>query len=312
MQVQVHVAGMPRELERRISLACRLLAADQLEAEMQPWRGHACDVLVVDMQNGYGRLAYEVARRKSFRVLSFGTRETEGTAPGVAALDYQASVVVIAKALRNALLPLASTEPATATGLLDVCVGETGRSKDFLAKSGQVAVIIRLQASRIHARTVSDLLAAEARLLNPGWSSANSLESAREDESWHVSRSLDSFFVAACRRFQNQLPVLDHRAFKLRRWPDLGGIPDDVSALRLAALLNRSAWTVRGLAQHANIEVAGVNAFCWATLAGGALSSDELTTPDSNSCLTGQSSTSIFQRVARHFGMRFGHGHMRA
>lgn len=312
MHVEIHIAGISRELEKRIALACGLLAADQLQADMHPWKGRACDVLVVDMQSGYGRSAYDVARRKSFPILGFGAEGSWNAASGICQLDHHVPVAIIAKALRGMLLRSAPPAEASATGLLDACMRETGGTADLHAAHGPVAVIIRPVAGRIHARTVSDLLAAEARLLNPGWLTTLALQPQWDDADWHISRSLDSFFVLACRRFQSRLPILEQRSFKLRRWPDLGSIPDDVDSLRLATLFHRSAWTVQDLAQHTGLDAVGINAFCWAALAGGALASTELPVPAPVAGRTHHAASSMLQRVARHFGVRLGHGHLRA
>lgn len=313
MHVQIDTAGISRELEMRISLACGLLAADQLQVDTQPWKGRNCDVLVVDMQSGYGQLAYEVAKRKSVAVLGFDDNVHENRSPGVCQLDRHAPVAAITKALREMLLPLTATVEGGVTGLLDVCLREAGCATDLHVKHGQVAVILRPAAGRIHARSVSDLLAAEARLLNSGWLPTLASELQQGEASWHITRSLDCFLVIACHRFQGRLPALEHRVFKLTRWPDLGNIPDDGDSLRLAALLHQSAWTVGDLAHHAGVDVSCVNAFCWAMMACGALASGE---PPSSSAVSRRTTpppaSSILQRVARHFGVRLGHGHFRA
>jgi hypothetical protein len=314
LNIQIDVAGVAGDLEMKISLACGLLAADQLQVDMQPWKGRNCDVLIVDMQSGYGRLAYEVARRRALPVIGFGV-DAEGLAaraPGLCRLDRQATVAAIVKALRRLLLPSAAAEEKTVTGLLDLCLRETGCAADLQASHGQITVVLRPAGGRIHARSVSDLLAAEARLLHLGWFSALASEPNWAAAGWHVTRSLDAFLVVACRRFQSRLPLLEHRAMRLNRWPDLGSIPDDMDSLRLAALLHRSAWSVRDLARHAELDLAFVNAFLWAALAGGSLASDELQVVTSTPHHMHHPAPSLLQRVARHFGMRLGHGHSHA
>ncbi|MGA7438497.1 MAG: hypothetical protein WBW32_10280 [Luteibacter sp.] len=311
MQVHIDVAGVPSELEMRISLACRLLAAYQVQVDMQAWNGRLCDVVIVDMQSEPGRVAYEVASRRSLPILRFGIEAPAQATPGMFQLDRHAPVAAIVRALREMLLPSAATEEEAVSGFLGVCLRETGCTSDLQVNHGQVSVMLRPAAGRIHARSVSDLLAVEAWLLNPGWFSTLASEPNWEDAGWHVSRSLDGFLLIACRRFHGRLPILEHRAFKLDRWPDLGSMPEDMDSLRLAALLHRSAWTVRDLAQHADIDIAWVNAFCWATLACGALSVVEPVVLDASPRQTHAPAPGMLQRIARHFGMRFGHGPFR-
>jgi len=311
LHIQIDVAGVPDELRPRLSLACGLLAADQLQVDMQTWQGRHCDVLVVDMQSGYGRLAYEVAKRRGLLVLGFGFEGHDIGTPGLCRLDRQAPVAAIARALKGMLLPFTAVEKSAVPGLLDICMRETGCPTDLLARQGNVAVILRPTAGRIHARSVSDLLAAEARLLNIGWFWSLTSDATRDEANWHITRSLDSFLVIACRRYHARLPLLADRTFRLKRWPDIVALADDVDSLRLAALLHQSPWSVRELAQHTGMGITLVNAFCWAALAGGAMTSDESQVVALSTRRMPQPAPSILQRVARHFGLKFGHEHYR-
>lgn len=306
MHIQIDVAGVPDELRTRLSLACGLLAADQLQVDMQLWQGRNCDVLVVDMQNGYGRLAYEVAKRKCLPILGFGFDGNEIGTPGLCRLERHAPVAAIARALKGMLLPFIAVEKTAVTGLLDICLRETGCSTDLLARQGNVAIILRPSAGRIHARSVSDLLAAEARLLNISWFWSLTSDTTRNETDWHVTRSLDCFLIVACRRYHARLPLLADRTFRLNRWPDIVGLADDLDSLRLAALLYQSPWTVRELAQHAGMGITLVNAFCWAALAGGSLTSSESKVVALPTQRVSRPAASILQRVAHHFGLRFG------
>jgi hypothetical protein len=305
------VAGVPDELRTRLLLACGLLAADQLQVDMRTWQGRHCDVLVVDMQSGYGRLAYEVARRRGLLILGFGFEGHEAGSPGLCRLERQAPVTAIARALKGMLLPFTAVGKSAVTGLLDICVRETGCSTDLLARQGNVAVILRPAAGRIHARSVSDLLAAEARLLNIGWLWSLTSDTSRNESGWHITRSLDSFLVIACRRYHARLPLLADQTFRLNRWPDIVGLADDVDSLRLSALFHQSSWTVRELAQYAGMDITLVNAFCWAALAGGSMTSSESQIVDLSTRRMSHPAPSILQRVARHFGLKFRYEHYR-
>jgi hypothetical protein len=307
--IQIDVAGVPDELRTRLSLACGLLAADQLQVDMQTWQGRNCDVLVVDMQSGYGRLAYEVAKRRGLLILGFGFEGHDVGTPEICRLDRQAPVAAIARALTGMLLPFTAVEKSAVTGLLDICVRETGCSADLLARQGNVAVILRPAAGRIHARSVSDLLAAEARLLNIGWFWSLTSDTTRNEEGWHIAHSLDSFLVIACRRHHARLPLLADQTFRLNRWPDIVGLADDVDVLRVAALFHQSPWTVHELAQHIGIDITLVNAFCWAALAGGSMTGGEPQVVALPTRRMSQPAPSILQRVALHFGLKFGHEH---
>jgi hypothetical protein len=307
MNIQIGIADLPDELELRLSLACGLLAACQLHAEISPWKGQPCDLLVVDMESGYGRLAREVGKRRNLTTLGFGTTNQAESVPRLRHLDRQAPAAVIAKTLQEMLIPTIAPMTGGAQGLLGICLHAIGNDQEILARHGSISIVLRPGASRIHARSMSDLLAAEARLLDLSW-----LSSLRRDEhehEWLVSRSLESFLVMACLRHQAYLPILEEAPYRLSHWPDLGGISDDPQSLHLAALLYRSSWSVAALAKYLELGDAQVNAFFWATLASGALLSTNRTAKRAAEETAPAASLSILQRVARHFGLKIGYAH---
>jgi hypothetical protein len=305
--IQIGTAGLPEELELRLSLACGLLAASQLRAEIQDWKGRAGDILVTDLDSGYGRLAYEVATRRNMPVLAFSSTDPETPAANMRRLDRQAPAAAIARTLQDMLLPSSTVTADNMEGLLGICLQETGSDDEVLARNGHIGVIVRHTAGRIHARSMSELLAASARLLDASWlSSLYAVPKEREYE-WLISRSLESFLVTACRQHQASLPLLGQANYRLSRWPDLGGVTDDMIPLRLAALLYRAPWSISALAQHLDADIAQVNAFCWATLASGALTgAEERISIASAHAHAHAAAPSMLQRVARHFGLKIG------
>ena len=308
MNVLIGVANIPEDVELRLSLACGLLAASQLHVQVSPWNGQPCDVLVVDMESGYGRLAREVGKRRDLAMLGFGRAGGVEDAPGLRRLDRQAPASVIARTLQEILVPSSKCAADGVQGLLGICLHELGSDEEILVRHGTISVVLRQDAGRIHARSMSDLLAAEARLLDLSWlSSLHTRKGAHENE-WLVSRSIESFLVLACRRHQAYLPRLGAAPYRLLHWPDLGSIPDDLHSLRLATLLCRAPWSVGALAKHLDLDEAQVNAFFWATLASGALlCTDEAAAAAAPAAPT--SAPSILQRVARHFGLKIGHAY---
>jgi hypothetical protein len=307
MNIQIGIAGLPADLELRLSLACGLLAASLFHAEMSPWRGQPCDVLIVDMENGYGRLAQEVGKRRHQAMLGFGPAGRMEDTPGLRFLDRQAPAAVIAKMLQEMLAPATGLVANGVQGFLGICLQEIRSDQEILARHGSISVVLRPGASRIFARSMSDLLAAEARLLDLSW-----LSSLRKDEyedEWLVSRSLESFLVVACQRHQAYLPMLEEVPYYLSHWPDLGGVPDAPHSLHMAALLYRSPWSCKALARHLDLEDSQINAFFWATLASGALLCTDTTIKTAETQATPVATPSMLQRVARHFGMKIGHAH---
>lgn len=307
-RIKMGVAGLSEEIELRLSLACGLLAASQIDIELQDWQGNESDILVVDIDSGHGRLAYEMAQRRNLPVLVFprsGDTETQYACK----LDRDAPAAALARALQEKLQSSSEAPSDDLQGLLGICIREAGCSQDLLVKRGGIAMILRHAAGRILTRSVSDLGLAEARLLDGTWLCMTRPAKDPYENEWLVSRSLDGFLIKACLKYQDGLPSLGSNLYRLTRWPDLGSVTDDQEALRLSALLQRSAWSVDTLAKHTGMSTPSINAFLWATLASGALARADgrMVRPDAPQVPA--TASSLIQRVARHFGLKLGHSH---
>jgi len=305
--IKIGMAGLSEEVELRLSLACGLLAASQIDIEIQDWQGNESDILIVDIDSGHGRLAYEMAQRRNLPVLVFprsGDNETQYASK----LDRDAPAAALARALQEKLQPSSEVSSDDVQGLLGICIREAGCSQDLLVKRGGIAMILRHAAGRILTRSVSDLTIAETRLLEGTWLCMTRPAKDPYQHEWLVSRSLDGFLIKACMKYRDSLPVLGGKLFRLTRWPDLGSVTDDLDALRLSALLQRSAWSADALAQHTQLPPRAINAFLWATLASGALARADGNMVKADAAEM-PAASSLIQRVARHFGLKLGYSH---
>lgn len=305
--IKIGMAGLSEEVELRLSLACGLLAASQIDIEIQDWQGNESDILIVDIDSGHGRLAYEMAQRRNLPVLVFprsGDNETQYASK----LDRDAPAAALARALQEKLQPSSEVSSDDVQGLLGICIREAGCSQDLLVKRGGIAMILRHAAGRILTRSVSDLTIAETRLLEGTWLCMTRPAKDPYQHEWLVSRSLDGFLIKACMKYRDSLPVLGGKLFRLTRWPDLGSVTDDLDALRLSALLQRSAWSADALAQHTQLPPRAINAFLWATLASGALARADGSMVKADAAEM-PAASSLIQRVARHFGLKLGYSH---
>ena len=310
IEIRLGVAGLSEELELRLALACGLLAAAQIHVQIQDWRGGDSDVLIADIDSGHGRLAYEVATRRNLPVLVF-PRSGDNATPYSAKLDRDAPAAALARALQDKLQPSPETASDNLQGLLGICIREAGCGQDLLLKRGHVALILRHAAGRILSRSVSDLPAAEARLLDNAWLCVARPANDPYAGEWLVSRSLECFLVNACMKHCANLPALGGKLYRLTRWPDLGGVTDHEEALRLAALMQRSAWSAAALAEHSGIAQPEINAFLWATLASGTLACADgnAAKPAAPPAAPASATTALVQRVARRFGLKWGYSH---
>lgn len=306
--ITLGVAGLDEELELRLSLACGLLAASQIHVDIQGWKGDESDVLVVDIDSGHGRLAYEVAARRKLPVMVF-PRSGDTCTVYAAPLDRDAPAAALARALQEHLQPSPEASSDNVQGLLGICIREAGCNQDLLVKRGGIGMILRHAGGRILTRSVSDLLPMEMRLMDGAWLCMARPANDPYKHEWLVSRSLDGFLIKACVRHQAALPTLGGKLYRLTRWPDLGMVTDDQDTLCLSALLQRSAWSADALASHSELAADYVNAFLWATLASGALACADGSQVKPAAVSAPSATASVIQRVARHFGMKFGYSH---
>jgi|GEM_PF-461204 len=306
--IKMGVAGLSEEIELRISLACGLLAASQIDIELQDWQGNESDILVVDIDSGHGRLAYEMAQRRNLPVLVF-PRSGDHDTQYACKLDRDAPAAALARALQEKLQSSAEASSDDVQGLLGICIREAGCNQDLLVKRGGIAMILRHAAGRILTRSVSDLGLAEARLLDGTWLCMTRPVKDPYEHEWLVSRSLDGFLIKACMKYRESLPPLGGKLYRLTRWPDLGSVTDDQDVLRLSSLLQRSAWSADTLATYTKVSADAINAFLWATLASGALARADGNMVKKEGAQLPAAPSSLIQRVARHFGLKLGHSH---
>lgn len=305
MHARLALAGIPHEIELKFWLACKILLPRQIRIDVEKWDGDPCDILVADLDDTYGRIAYELASRKmGLRTLFFSESGHPGTL-GAKRLDRQIMASALA-ALLQEMLPMSPDASAeVCKGLLGICLMEESIGHELLARNGAASVIVRHNARRIYAHSVGDLLAAETRLLEPSW--AWTPLSAPYDHQYQglIFRSLDSFLISACYQHQASLPRLSDDMYQLRVWPDLGMHPLDTASLRLASALRRRYWQVEELAKHCGIATETVNAFAWATLASGALMAIG-TEKHGDAGMRDESASipSTIRRIARQFGLK--------
>jgi hypothetical protein len=307
MHIKMGVAGLSDELELRLSLARRLLSASEIHIDVQDWKGTESDILIADLDNSHGRLAYQMATRQKLPVLAFARSDGEGVREHQ--LERQTTAGVLARVLREKLQAASASSSDELQGLLGIFLQEAGCTQDLLVRRGGISFILRHAAGRILGRSVSDLSAVEARMLEGPWLCTAKPAVDPYEHEWLVSRSLDGFLIKACLKHHASLPPMDENLYRLTRWPDLGSVTDDQDALRLSALLQRSAWTAETLSNHTGVCVRRIHAFFWATLASGALAQTDSSMVKPVTQPPATSAASTLQRIARHFGLLLGYSH---
>jgi hypothetical protein len=271
MGVQLATAGISHELEIKISLACNLLHACDLSIDLRPWIDGSCDAVVVDLNDRFGRLVYDMAVRRQLRILAF-TTEHNLVDPGTKTLERDISVVAIAMTLREILGgKIRLNSRGNLPGLLGITQRVHGFDEPTVARCGSLEVMLRPSAGRIHFTSRSDIDAAKNRLVDKSWAVSRVKKISIDKQAWANSFSLDGFLIGSCRRHEEFLPVFGEQEYRLTVWPDLGGLIEDVDVLRMTVALHALSWSVTGLANHLGISATRSNSFFSATLASGTL-----------------------------------------
>ena len=311
IKVTLSMAGIDESLELRVTMAAQLLGASRITAQIAPWDGMRRDILVADVSDAYGRAAYGVARRRGDAVLAL-SRSGSPLEDGTPTLATSAQVVELQQRLRELALLVrpgaaaAAPPEATVDGLLGLCVGTGANGTDFVARSGSHSVVVRRAASRIVARSHSDLAAAKATFLGFPWTARAVIREDLAPVDDLVSHSLDAFLIGACEAHERKLPSLGPSRHRLAHWPDLGTLADNTDAMRLSGYLMRNAASVDELVARCQVDRIRANAFCWAMRAGGLLTSEGSPLIPARQETSDDAPRSIIARLARRFGLMFG------
>ncbi|MDQ8038280.1 MAG: hypothetical protein REI12_12720 [Pedobacter sp.] len=78
MRIDIRIAGLPDYAAPRARLAAQLMAAFRYEAEFSAWDGSRCDVLIADIEDGYGKSCMEQALQSGICVLALSGTGTFG------------------------------------------------------------------------------------------------------------------------------------------------------------------------------------------------------------------------------------------
>ncbi|HUY04452.1 MAG TPA: hypothetical protein VMV33_14315 [Rhodocyclaceae bacterium] len=300
VHIQIRLAGLSRDAELRIALACDLLVTSNIQVGLRRWSGAPRDLLIVDLSDPRGRYAHEMTLHKPRRVLIYG--EASGI---IGTLAPHMPVAAIERAMRGALLANALSKPVIAdSSLLSICLRTT--AANLRIRRGPFSVVLCRGAGRIMARMHSDLQAAQVHVTHGGWQPGTVSDDELMDGTWSISKSLDGFLIAACRDQEVCLPGLAD-TYQLQGWPDLGALKSHRETLRFSLLLRSASWSVDTLAARCHATRERTNAFFWAMLASGTLvrvrstQFPEASLSEASEPLPGSATPSMFRRLARRF-----------
>lgn len=302
-KLTISTAGLPDDMQRRVAMAATLLASSGIRARIQPWVDARGGMLIADTDDIAGRSAVSRARRQGLPTIIV-TASGQSAWKDVPTFAAATQVADLVRHIKEVAFPGQDDAAADAeiSGLLRICTAaDADAHAPLYVACGTLMVQLRKHASRIHAARHGDLLAAQTRLLDDSWK----LEriAALPPEPMEAAASLDVFLTQACQQHEARLPPLAGSAYSLATWPDLGGLPNDLDALRMSAALVRDAWSVDGLARHCDVSTQRANGFCTAMLASGLLELDASPVPVNTAPSMRTFASPLLSRLAQRFGL---------
>jgi hypothetical protein len=282
-------AGLSDAFLRRLILACRVASARQLVLRCEPWDGTRCDVAVVAAADAYGQRAADLARRRGTPILgvhppgmstnpgAFPLRVSEDAATGdildalleclgVAARGPSTGSLQTTAASAGASTPSESAQ----VSLLSAMVASEGSGTSWLhAQCNGIEVFVDREGGRVCAESLEMLGIAASRAGREGWTARPHPGLQIGTPRLLASGSLDTFLLTAALSARSTLPRLPPMRFQLRQWPDLGGMPEAVDALRVVRSIQSRRLTEAEIRESAGVDETTVRACLHAFRAAG-------------------------------------------
>lgn len=288
----------------RLKVACSLLMADYIQADVQEWKAQSVDVLVASADDPQGREALRAAGNSGMPVLAITRDLLSGlSVPGVA---YGASVREIFQQLRQVLIDSGTDagqiKPRTLFNSLEqaqgkACVLDMGLMRVLIDARRSQLLLLRelpheqyLRAAGESGWTLS-VLADDAEF--DAYRAEAASRHAYEDFCWQAAAMAKDALVA----------VAEQGRYSLRAWPELqaGGVPA-AWLLPMSALLLRP-WQPAELASATGASLADVLRILAAARFTGLLLEGTDHAGKSQSKAAGV--TAMFSRIAKRFGLHF-------
>lgn len=271
MFFDIRTAALDEGLQQRVRLAVSLLGAEHLRARISGWDGTRCHLLIAAIDDEYGRRSLALALRRGTPALALGSKSLELS---IEPIRLQAPVAALAKEIRRRLSALGTMVSApgqaptpaldSAEPVLCQLAREPQRGRIVQLKGRGRSILIHPVAGRAYASSLSDLLLAPDALTLPGWK-LRPVDDAIEPTGL-ASLSLEAFLLRAAWCASDTLPEFPKGRYGLKTWPDLGGLPQMVGALRIAKLLLGEAVGTTELHRQEVTELGPqqINATLWA------------------------------------------------
>jgi hypothetical protein len=280
IRADIATAALNEQVEQRIRIAASLLPAYKIGANVRPWDGTRCGLLITDPSDAYGRQAFELAKKRGTPILAISDHPADIETECVA-VSESSPAPVLAQHLRELLtrdLPAERTHAVDVDGnvsaLCRLAASEyRGRPVDAFCAGRTIH--IRPVEGRIYANTLSDLMSACDSFSSSAWELRIPSASDRATTTDGTSRSLEAFLLQSAFQGRDRLPSFPAGRYRLKDWPDVGTAPELIGALKVARSLLRAPASERELQLACDVTEEEVKASLWAYQASNLLSSSD-------------------------------------
>ena len=309
IRADIATAALNEQVEQRIRIAASLLPAYRIGANVRPWDGTRCGVLITDLSDAYGRQAFELAKKRGTPVLSISDNPVDIEMECVA-VSENSPAPVLAQHLRELLTRSLPAEDAPVADInhsfpaLCRLASPQYRGRPVDAICNGRTIHIRPVEGRVYANTLSDLMSACDSFSSSAWELQIASASDRATTTDGASRSLEAFLLQTAFQGRDQLPSFPAGRYQLNDWPDVGTAPELIGALKVARSLLRAPASERELRLACDVSEEEVKASLWAYQASNLLSSadnniDAMRSPPAPTARF----SGILGRIANRFGL---------
>lgn len=309
MLVDIRTAALNAEIENRVQQAASRLLVRRTRVRVSPWNGTRCHLLVAAADEKYGHMALLLALRRGTPVIALGQPiEPLAIAPLPANITVEALTRALQERLEDIIPKSRKADAATMDRRPLVCRLSTpalrGKAVN-IANSERKLMLLRPQAGRAYAKSATDFSTGVKGFQDLAWGRVE-VDNTPIDAHM-VSRSIESFLLLSTNHGKLALPDYPDGYYQLKAWPDLGSLPNMVSALHIAKrLVNGPASPAQLTDDEFNVTREDVNACLWAWAAADLLQASAADSQPGNSRLgfrRRRVTKQVWSSIARRFGL---------
>jgi hypothetical protein len=308
IRADIATSALNEQVEQRVRIAASLLPAYMIRANVRPWDGTRCDLLITDLSDGYGRNTFALARKRGTPVLVVSDVGLESISD-VPFVPANSPAPAYAQFMRELLSKEEHSETSTTNVSGEIpalcrLAEREFRGRPVDATLNGRSIRIRPDEGRVYATSLSDLLSARDSFISSPWELQVANTAGKNHFKDGANRSLEAFLLQSAYLGRQHLPTFPEGRFQLKDWPDVGSAPEFIGALKVARRLMRAPASASELRSACNMDETDIRASLWAYQASNLLSipngKDDAARPPAQPAAP---FSGILARIASRFGL---------